>query len=294
MEAIVCLPGKGDQVTDEEKRYVEIKAGLDELALTESRYGEGESGPSAHVHREHSDSFWVLDGELTFELGGGTIAKGSAGTFVLVPPMVVHTFRNEGPGDARFLNLHAPSMGFHDYLRAKRDAGDDEKEEIEERFDTFDPPPDGGRPASDALLVGAGEGETIPFGGGAITFKAGREHSGGVLSLTESTIPAGFPGPVPHYHEAMVDSFYVLEGRLTIRLDGRLLEAPPGSYALAPPGCVHTFSNPGTDTVRMLNVMAPGGLEQYLKEVAAAIKPGEAPNPGLMARIASKYDFHPA
>ena len=33
---------------------------------------------------------------------------GAAGSFVSVPRDVLHTFRNPGPGEARFLNLHAP------------------------------------------------------------------------------------------------------------------------------------------------------------------------------------------
>jgi mannose-6-phosphate isomerase-like protein (cupin superfamily) len=86
----------------------------------------------------------------------------------------------------------------------------------------------------------------------------------------------------------MVDSFYVLEGTLTVDLGDRRVEAGPGSYALVPPGNVHTFSNPGDEPVRILNVMAPGGLERYLKEVAAM---GGPPDPELLARIASRYDF---
>jgi hypothetical protein len=57
---------------------------------------------------------------------------------------------------------------------------------------------------------------------------------------------------------------------------------------------VHTFWNPGDSPVRLLNLMAPGGFEQYLKEVAEAAAPGAAPDPALMAEIASKYDFEPA
>ena len=36
---------------------------------------------------------------------------------MLVPPGVVHGFDNDGPGEARFLNFHAPGCGFVQYLR---------------------------------------------------------------------------------------------------------------------------------------------------------------------------------
>ena len=68
-----------------------------------------------------------------------------------------------------------------------------------------------------------------------------------------------------------------------------MVDAPAGSYAVAPPGSVHTFSNPGADTVQALNVMAPGGFAQYLKEAAAA----GTSDPAGLAQIASRYDFQP-
>jgi mannose-6-phosphate isomerase-like protein (cupin superfamily) len=128
MTAVVAS-GAGELLTDLEHRRVEVKADREELAITESRYAEGESGPDAHFHREHSDCFFVLDGRLVFELDGERLEAG-AGDFIAVSPLVIHTFRNEGPGDARFLNLHAPSKGFIQHLR---DGGDPD------RFDTFDP-----------------------------------------------------------------------------------------------------------------------------------------------------------
>ena len=128
MTAVVAS-GAGELLTDEEPRRVQVKADRDELAVTESRYAEGESGPGAHFHREHSDCFYVLEGRLVFELDGER-TEATAGGFVAVPPLVVHTFRNEGPGDARFLNLHAPSKGFIEHLR---DRGEPD------RFDTYNP-----------------------------------------------------------------------------------------------------------------------------------------------------------
>ena len=47
------------------------------------------------------------------------------------------------------------------------------------------------------------------------------------------------------------------------------------------------------DPAELLNVMAPGGLEQYLKQVVALAQDGP-PDPAQMAEIASAYDFVPA
>jgi hypothetical protein len=61
---------------------------------------------------------------------------------------------------------------------------------------------------------------------------------------------------------------------------------------LVPPGNDHTSSSPRGEPVRILNVLAPGGLEGYLREAAAAAsKAGRSPDPDELARIASQYDF---
>jgi mannose-6-phosphate isomerase-like protein (cupin superfamily) len=119
-EPIVLRPGEGEVVSDDPESTVVIKSGRDELAVTESRYAAGESGPGPHVHHEHSDAFYVLDGELVFEVGEDRErVVAPAGSFVLVPPEVAHTFRNEGPAEARFLNFHAPGKDFDRRLRGE-------------------------------------------------------------------------------------------------------------------------------------------------------------------------------
>jgi mannose-6-phosphate isomerase-like protein (cupin superfamily) len=108
----------GEAITDRPGRRVTLLVDRDELALTETVYGPGETGPEPHVHHDHVDAFVVLEGRLTFTLRSGEV-HAPAGTFVLVPPDVVHTFRNADDADARFFNLHAPSCGFGDHLRGR-------------------------------------------------------------------------------------------------------------------------------------------------------------------------------
>jgi len=269
-----------------------IKAAHELLDMTESRYGPGERGPDPHVHLAHADAFYVLEGELVFGLGPGGAERVHAprGTLVLVPQGLVHRFANEGAGDTRFLNIHAPSCGFAESLRIRRDGGDYDGT----RFDSFDPPLDGDRPVSDAVVRKGGQGETIALGASSVLFKAAGSDGEGTFSLTETTIAPGFPGPVPHVHDKLADSFYVLEGVLVVRLDTKEVEAAPGSFAFIPPGNVHTFSNPSAAPTRVLNLMAPGGFEQYLKEAAQAMPAAGPPDPAVMADIASRYDFRPA
>jgi mannose-6-phosphate isomerase-like protein (cupin superfamily) len=123
--------GGGETITDRPGRRVTLLADTTELAVTESIYGPGEQGPDPHVHRDHADAFVVLEGALSFTLRGASL-HATAGTLVVIPPLVVHSFANEGVTAARFVNLHAPSCGFGDYLRGSNPA-----------FDQHDPPSDG-------------------------------------------------------------------------------------------------------------------------------------------------------
>ncbi|MBA2536449.1 MAG: cupin domain-containing protein [Actinobacteria bacterium] len=138
-QAIVLGPDEGEVIVDTDRRSLRIKAAFDAIAVTETRHESGELGAELHIHRRHTDAFYVVEGAVLFELGPNTEAvQAAAGSFIAVPPGVVHGFRNESPDRARFLNFHVPSKRFHDYLRALRD-GDDA-----DWFDQWEPPSDGG------------------------------------------------------------------------------------------------------------------------------------------------------
>ena len=76
-----------------------------------------------HIHREHVDSFYVLEGELELMVDSQTV-HAHPGDLVHAPPTVVHAFKNSSDGRLRFINLHTPGMRFDEYIR-KMDAGED-------------------------------------------------------------------------------------------------------------------------------------------------------------------------
>ena len=112
--AILLHAGEGERL-EADNRIATIKIGREELSLIEFELEPGFEGPEPHAHDDHVDSFYVLDGEAEFRLGDETLLLG-AGSFVAAPPGVLHTF-SSGPGRSRLLNVHAPSAGFHDWLR---------------------------------------------------------------------------------------------------------------------------------------------------------------------------------
>jgi quercetin dioxygenase-like cupin family protein len=85
------------------------------IAITDNTVPPGFPGPVRHRHASITDIFYVLEGELAFDLGGEWRSVGP-GSFVLVPPGVVHTFANREPAPARFLNIYQPA-GNEQYLK---------------------------------------------------------------------------------------------------------------------------------------------------------------------------------
>ncbi len=76
----------------------------------------GRNGPPPHAHADEDDCFYLLSGELVFHVANEEVLA-TPGTFLLVPPGVVHTFANRGDEPARFINVHAPA-GFDRRLQA--------------------------------------------------------------------------------------------------------------------------------------------------------------------------------
>jgi quercetin dioxygenase-like cupin family protein len=153
---VTLRPGDGEVITRRDEREVLILAETPEVAITWSRYAPREEGPDLHVHREHTDAFYVLSGELTFLVGAaGEPVRAPAGTYVAVVPGVVHTFTNDGDAESTFLNFHAPACGFGDYLRALRDG-------TPPSFDADDPPADGGRDPGDIIISAPGAAARKP------------------------------------------------------------------------------------------------------------------------------------
>jgi quercetin dioxygenase-like cupin family protein len=249
MAVIVRRPGEGEAVFG---RRIVIKADLAQLCVSESWYRRAQPGADPHVHRAHADSFYVLEGTLEFLVDDEEHALGP-GDCVCAPPGVVHGFRSATP--ARFLNFHTPDGGFAANLRA-RDRGEPGG------FDSFDAAPGSGLRASEAILLGAGDGERLEADGRVATIKVTRDE----LSVVELELEPGYEGPALHAHDGHVDSFYVLEGEAAFALGDEQLVLGAGSFVAVPPGVAHTFAS-GNGRARLLNVHAPSaGFHDWLRE----------------------------
>jgi len=107
-------------------------------------------------------------------------------------------------------------------------------------------------------------------GSGPFFFMASGRENGGRLDLFVIDVAYRL-GPPLHTHTTQEDSFYVIDGVLTVQLSDDVVEVSPGEFVTAPPGVAHTFTNARPDqSVRVVNVMTPGiGFDSYIKQVNA-------------------------
>jgi len=240
MAGVVLRPGEGESLFG---GRIVIKASFDELSITESYFNSARDGASPHFHRQHVDSFYVLEGGLAVLVHDEEKIL-SPNACACAPPEVVHGFRTTSP--SRFLNFHTPDGRFAENLR-ERDRGEPGG------FDSVDAEPGSGPSGFDAVFLAPGEGERLEAENRVATIKVGREE----LSMIEFDLESGLEGPDPHDHDDHVDSFYVLEGEAEFVMGEETLRLGAGSFVAAPLGVVHTFSNPGPRRARLLNVHAP-------------------------------------
>jgi quercetin dioxygenase-like cupin family protein len=76
--------------------------------LTETTLPPGLGAPR-HVHAEHEEAFYVLHGQVSFQVSGERI-EASVGDFVLVPRGVEHAFDITGGQPAQYLCIFSPPI----------------------------------------------------------------------------------------------------------------------------------------------------------------------------------------
>ena len=84
-----------------------------QIALLEQVTRKG-NVPPPHIHHKEDETFYVLEGEMTFSVGDQTI-RATPGTMVFLPRDVVHSFTIDSE-EVRLLVLLAPA-GLEDFFK---------------------------------------------------------------------------------------------------------------------------------------------------------------------------------
>jgi len=98
--------------------------------------------------------------------------------------------------------------------------------------------------------------------------------SGGASFVVAEWKDAGGPPGAPrwiaplHLHRNDDEAWYVLEGKLCVRVGKDVVEAAAGTAVFVPRGTVHTYWNPGPEAVRYLLVMT-GNIHSLIEDIHA-------------------------
>jgi uncharacterized cupin superfamily protein len=114
------------------------------------------------------------------------------------------------------------------------------------------------------------------------------------LGVFEMKVPAGANVPPPHSHTDNEECVYVLDGVLRYSVDDVTHDLKPGDWMSTPRGSVHAFSNPGTDTARVLVMLTPDIGEQYFRDVAAVANAGGPPDRTKLIEVMTRHGLVPA
>ena len=140
-----------------------------------------------------------------------------------------------------------------------------------------------------AGLIGPGEGQRRYTARGSVMFfKALAEQDDGDLSLMERTLPPGGRRPPPHRHTNCSEAYFVLDGLVSVVVEGEEIAVGPEGFVLVPRGTAHTFGNAGDDEARLLVIHAPA-MDAYFAGLHELWNRPEPPTPdeerALMARF---------
>jgi len=126
-------------------------------------------------------------------------------------------------------------------------------------------------PQKKAIFLPPAGGRQYPMGRIAAVFLADRDETQDRYSISEWWLEPNTKGPGSHSH-AEDDIFYVLEGTVSFLLGKRWVDAPRGSFVLAPRGMKHDFENRTDQRAGALNFSVPGGFETEMPGIAEWFK----------------------
>jgi quercetin dioxygenase-like cupin family protein len=145
---------------------------------------------------------------------------------------------------------------------------------------------------------------SMEYMGSIMTFLAKTGETAGRLAVMELQTQPGNEPP-PHVHDWENELFYILEGRLEVYCDGKILHVGPGEMAFLPQGKPHAFYILSPHVRMLILVQATSahdvGLDSYFVEMATpaasmalpleAVTHGMA-DPAHAIAVGAKYGVH--
>ena len=267
------------------------------FSLLEGEWGAGWAA-ALHMHREHDETFIVLDGKFEVTVGNQSLV-GSPGMVIFVPRSTPHAFKVAE--SARVLFMYSPA-GYEDLAREQLAMTEEQKNDPETmagfrmkydiiQLDTVDQY-EGMN--SEGIILGITEGRRvdIPGTGEIAYFKVLGKDSGGAFTLVDDYyLPGGKVGR--HLHREHEETFYIADGELKATIgDMEPFIAKAGTLIHVPRGTYHGFD--AAVPVKVHMIYAPGGLLEEGAFTMEELSPTELKDPEIQRQRGEKYDVVPA
>jgi quercetin dioxygenase-like cupin family protein len=208
-----------------------------------------------HLH-SFEESFYVLEGSLILQLGKQTQVLGP-GHFGLIGTGVPHGWRNVSERSARWLEMQSPQPRSAD-AQAGRDTF----------FIVGEVPAEAASPTSDTPFFGYFDEAQLPRPGGAsqmegfnpttgVAIKMFVDRSFGAVHQSLFLIQYQPGAKIDLHDHTFEESYFIVGGQVRATADGETYELSAGDVIWTGVGCVHSFSNLGTEPVRWIETQAP-------------------------------------
>lgn len=143
-----------------------------------------------------------------------------------------------------------------------------------------------------AMIVKPDQARVYSQGLGEARILVDGERSGGAWFLGQFREDPGFTTSL-HVHHQTDEQFFVLEGVLSVYLDGQWHDLETGTFAVLPHGKPHAQGNAGKVPVCFLGAGSPAGFEQFfpeLHEIASRLSPSDPQFGAEVAKALSRHD----
>jgi quercetin dioxygenase-like cupin family protein len=120
------------------------------------------------------------------------------------------------------------------------------------------------------------DGAPLDFCGSLATIRLSHAGRPDGIAVIENDLPYGYATPL-HIHVNQDEVFHVLQGRLCVEVDGRLIHADAGDVLMAPKGVPHRFIVISPEDARVLVFTVGGDFETFVRDASTPLAAGATP-----------------
>lgn len=143
--------------------------------------------------------------------------------------------------------------------------------------------------ASGGIMVEPNNGRRFSFlSGEEFIWKVTGADTDGVLDVGEMVLEPDIAVP-EHIHHGNDETFYVLEGRFRLTVEGEVHDLDPGGFVFVPRGVRHMWQNSGPEPARILLTFTPGGMDGFFVELNPLLQ--GLMDPERIQAVFAKYQY---